>query len=81
MNRPDLRMNFLVVARNIQAVVVVFGVVGLRRVDEEQSGSLEMSSVACSSEIKEDGPRFVERQRGDNSFKVAGFESNEQLCS
>ena len=64
------------------AIVVAFGVVGLRRVDEGQSGSPEMSSVACSSEIKEDGLRFVERQRGDhNSFKVAGFESKERLCS
>ena len=49
----------------VQAVVVVFGVVGLRRVDEGQSGSPEMSSVACSSEIKEDGLRFVLRL-GDN---------------
>ena len=64
------------------AIVVAFGVVGLRRVDEGQSGSPEMSSVACSSEIKEDGLRSVERQRGDqNSLKVTGFESKERLRS
>ena len=40
---------------------VVFGVVGLRRVDDDQAGSPEMSSVACSSEIKEDGLCFVLR--------------------
>ena len=34
-----------------------------------------------SSEIKEDGLRFIERQRDDNSFKVAGFESKEWLRS
>ena len=35
-----------------------------------------------SSEIKEDGLRFIERQRGDhNPFKVAGFESKEWLRS
>ena len=32
----------------VQAVVVVFGVVGLVGVDDEQSGSPEMSSVACN---------------------------------
>ena len=62
-----------------------FGVVGLRRVDDEQAGSPdelfgrgeersgssrsgrypEMSSVACSSEIK-DGLCFVERRRDDH---------------
>ena len=46
----------------VQAVVVVFGVVGLIGVDDEQSRSPEMSSVACSSEIKEDGLRFVLRR-------------------
>ena len=40
-NRPDLQMNFLVVARKVQAEVVVFGVVGLRRVDNDQAGSPE----------------------------------------
>ena len=45
----------------VQAVVVVFGVAGLRRVDDDQDGSPEMSSMACSSEIKEDGLRFVLR--------------------
>ena len=50
----------------VQAVVVVLGVIGLGRVDEEQSGSQEMSSVACSSEIEEDGLRFIERQCGDH---------------
>ena len=35
-----------------------------------------------SSEMKEDGLHFVERQRGDhNPFKVASFESNERLRS
>ena len=43
------------------AVVVTFGVVGLVGVDDEQSGSPEMSSMACSSEIKEDGLRFILR--------------------
>ena len=55
------------------AVVVAFGVVGLRRVDEGQSGSLEMSSVACSSEIKEDGLRFVERQHDDHQPQSCWF--------
>ena len=45
----------------VQAVVVVFGVVGLIGVDDEQSRSPEMSSLACSSEIKEDSLRFVLR--------------------
>ena len=61
MIRLDLQTKFLVVARKVQAVVVVFGVVGLRRVDYDQAGSPEMSSVACSSEMKEDGLRFVLR--------------------
>ena len=65
MNRPDLQTNFLVVARKVQAVVIVFGVVGLRRVDDDQAGSPEVSSVACSSEIKEDGLRFILRH-GDH---------------
>ena len=55
-----------VAVRSAVAVVVAFGVVGLRRVDEGQSGSPEMSSMACSSEIKEDGLCFVERQRGNH---------------
>ena len=65
-----------VAVRSAVAVVVAFGVVGLRRVDEGQSGSPEMSSVACSSEINEDGLRF-----DHNPFKVAGFESKELLRS
>ena len=51
------------------AVVVAFGVVGLRRVDEGQSGSPEMSSVACSSEIKEDGLRFVLRGKNEGYLR------------
>ena len=38
MIRLDLQTNFLVVARKVQAAVVVFGVVGLRSVDDEQAG-------------------------------------------
>ena len=34
------------------AVVVAFGVVGLRRVDEGQSGSPEMSSVALAVAVR-----------------------------
>ena len=57
----------------VQAVIVVFGVVGLRRVDEGQSGSPEMSSVAGSSEIKEDGLRFLERQCDDHQSQSRWF--------
>ena len=39
MIRPDLQTNFLAVARKVRAVVVVVGVVGLRRVDDNQAGS------------------------------------------
>ena len=71
------------------AVVVAFGVVGLVGVDDEQSGSPEMSSVAGSSEIKEDGLCFVLRRNEErkvnvaitNPFKVAGFESKARLRS
>ncbi len=60
----------------------LLGFRSLAGVDDEQSGSLEMSRVACSSEIKEDGLRSVERQHGNhNPFKVAGFKSKEQLRS
>ena len=37
-----------VAVRSALAIVVAFGVVGLRKVDEGQSGSLEMSSVALA---------------------------------
>ena len=67
---------------HVHIVVVIFGVVGLRRVDEGQSGSPEMSSMACSSEIKEDFLRFILRRNDERQpFKVAGFESKEWLRS
>ena len=77
MNRPDLQTNFLVVVRKVQAVVIVFGVVGLRRVDDDQAGSPdELSCVACSEESSGSSClRFLERQlESSTPSEVARFD-------